>query len=407
MQTSIANDMMSATEVEKLPPPIETQSGSFVYYSKISANGSRLYSRRLAKEANSEQVLIDSGMLAAQHNCEIKNVLVSDNHRYIGCMVTNNDGPHTETCDLMIYLVEDTGSAKHVETLKDVFNFVFGTDDKLLYTVLNDKLRAHQICCHQIGTPQQTDTDIFTENDDECFVDITRTKDAKFIIINSSTLDSSEVRVLAINDIIPKKAGKLNTKLLRSRQRGVEYFIDHYGEEFVILTNSPLDDSLSDLKDQTLPFRLMKAPSKCPESNNWRELLSVASDEKIEDVEIFRDYIMITVKRQGHPAVIVHDRVANTNAELQLPNKGNCVVRPGSNPQFNTSIARLSFSSPVHMDSVIEYDLKTLKARKQWASVPLHINPDEYIVHREYVANSNISIPMTFIHHKSVELGHG
>ncbi|KAJ1741833.1 hypothetical protein LPJ68_002500 [Coemansia sp. RSA 1086] len=399
--------MLRATEVEKVPPPIETQSGNFVYYSKTSTNGSKLYCRRLVANANSEQILVDSSMLAAEHGCEIKNVLVSDNHRYIGCMVTDNDGPHTETCNLMVYLIEDTGKAKHLETLTDVFNFVFGTDEMLFYTVLNDKLRAHKICCHQIGKPQHTDTDIFTEQDDECFVDVTRTKDAKFIIINSSTLDSSEVRVFPVSDIVLEKAGKPNTKLLRSRQRGVEYFADHYGEEFVILTNSPLDDSLLSLKGHTLPFRLMKAPSACPESGNWRELLSVADDEKIEDVEIFRDYIMITVKRQGRPAVIVHDRVANTNAELQLPNRGNCVVRPGANPQFDTTIARLSFSSPVHMDSVIEYNLKTLKACKQWASVPLHMDTDEYVIHRECVENNNVSIPMTLIHHKSVDLAHG
>ncbi|KAJ2375559.1 hypothetical protein GGI05_007128, partial [Coemansia sp. RSA 2603] len=145
----------------------------------------------------------------------------------------------------------------------------------------------------------------------------------------------------------------------------------------------------------------MQTPTDRPSSDNWVELLSVADNERIDDVEIFKKHIVVSIKRQGRPAVVVYNRLQGSRSELALPYNGNCAVRPEPSPQFDASSMRLNFSSPVHLESVVEYDLNTLQVRNSWSSTPLHINPDEYVVRQINVPHSGVSVPMTVIHRKT------
>ncbi|KAJ2024065.1 hypothetical protein IWW57_003878, partial [Coemansia sp. S610] len=298
-----------------------------------------------------------------------------------------------------------------VGVLEGVFNFVFGTSESLFYTVLDAKLRASKVMAHRIGLEQKEDIEIFDEPNHECFVDITRTKDKRFHLVNSSRLDSSKVFIFpSAHNFWQHSSKEANTQalqLVRPRQANVEYFIDHHDGEFIILTNSPKDDKASLPTAEPYPFRLVRAPTASPTSEHWEELLSVGNDELIEDVEIFKSHIMVSMKRQGQPAVYIYDRASGCRSELPLPYKGHCAVRPEPNPQFEAKTVRLGFSSPVHLESVVEYDLASLKQCKSWASTPLHIDSGEYKCQRLKVPCGNVYIPMTLIHHESVELSKG
>ncbi|KAJ2013792.1 hypothetical protein GGI06_003727 [Coemansia sp. S85] len=264
---------------------------------------------------------------------------------------------------------------------------------------------------HRIGLEQREDIEIFDEPNHECFVDITRTKDKRFHLVNSSRLDSSKVFIFpSAHDFwqhSSKEANAQALRLVRLRQANVEYFIDHHDSEFIILTNSPKDDKAGLPTAEPYPFRLVRAPTASPTSEHWEELLSVGNDELIEDVEIFKSHIMVSMKRQGQPAVYIYDRASGCRSELPLPYKGHCTVRPEPNPQFEATTVRLGFSSPVHLESVVEYDLASLKQCKSWASTPLHIDSGEYKCQRLKVPCGNVYIPMTLIHHESVELSKG
>ncbi|KAJ2827805.1 hypothetical protein FBU31_003074, partial [Coemansia sp. 'formosensis'] len=295
-----------------------------------------------------------------------------------------------------------------VEKLEGLFNFVFGMNDTLFYTVLDAKLRASKVMAHRIGLEQSEDIVVFDEPCHECFVDITRTKDKQFHIVNSSKLDSSQVYLFSsAHDFwqhSSKDANAQALRMVRPRQANVEYFVDHHDGEFIILTNSPKDYEPGLPTAESLPFRLVRAPTASPTSEHWVELLSVSEDELIEDVEIFKNHIMVSMKRQGQPAVYIYDRASGCRSELPLPYNGNCTVRPEPNPQFDATTVRLGFSSPVHLESVVEYDMALMKQSRSWASTPLHINSSEYVIRRLKVPAGDVDIPMTLIHHESAEL---
>ncbi|KAJ2233800.1 hypothetical protein IWW45_003905 [Coemansia sp. RSA 485] len=405
LQRQIAAEMRQATEVHTMPPPVETESGGFVYYVRQNAGGSTVYCRRPAN-ARSEQVLVDGEQLARRDGYELRTLLVSDDHDCFACLAAPLHDSHkalSESSSLLVYSLGISGEVKLVETLENVFNFAFGPRNTVFYTVLDEKLRAHRVMGHRIGRPQTEDAVVFDEPDAECFVDITRTKDKRYHIVNSSTLDSSELRVFRSDcdfwqtqSCGPSHCGQI--RLIRRRQKNVEYFIDHHSGEFVILTNCPKDPSSFDSVVEPLPFRLLRAPTEQPEAKDWTELLSVSDSERIEDVEVFEKHIVVSVKRQGLPAVVVYNRPLDSRAELRLPYNGNCTVRPEPSPRYNASTIRLSFSSPVHLESVAEYNLDTLDMCNSWSATPLHIDSGDFVVRQVRVPHGDVVVPMTLIH---------
>ncbi|KAJ2768287.1 hypothetical protein IWQ57_003602, partial [Coemansia nantahalensis] len=156
---------------------------------------------------------------------------------------------------------------------------------------------------------------------------------------------------------------------------------------------------------EPLPFRLVRAPSALPTSPDWTELLYMPQGAgHIEDVEIFRDYIMVSAKRQGRPEVIVHNRMTQESASLPLPH-GECgVVRPEPNPQYDTALVRIGFNSPVHLNSVVEYDMRAMQPSQLWVPTPSHIDPSRYAICHENAASGGVQIPLTLVHHRDVEL---
>lgn len=105
-----------------------------------------------------------------------------------------------------------------------------------------------------------SDRAVLEEKDDAFFVDVGKTKDHSFVVINVHSKTTSEVYLLP-GSMSPRAGrgsaagveGKAATvvgdaahehecadpTLLRRRRQGVEYYVDHSGDAFYIVTNSP------------------------------------------------------------------------------------------------------------------------------------------------------------------------
>ncbi|CAG8663245.1 2369_t:CDS:2, partial [Acaulospora colombiana] len=154
------------------------------------------------------------------------------------------------------------------ESLDNVFNFVWGTDSRVIYyTVVDEQLRPHKVLAHTIGTSQHSDLVIFEEEDQSAFVDITCTKDK---------------------------------------------------DNFYILTNA----------DNVRNFKLVRAKLENIGKKYWETIFAVKETEKIEDVEIFRNFAVLFAKREGLPVIMCYDLWTSEIHQIRLPSKY-CVVSPG------------------------------------------------------------------------------
>ncbi|KAI7902802.1 prolyl oligopeptidase family-domain-containing protein, partial [Cokeromyces recurvatus] len=204
-----------------------------------------------------------------------------------------------------------------------------------------------KVYAHRIGTNQLDDILIYEELDDTIFVDITSSKDGNYITINSNTLSSSEVRVVDAkytfeNKLLPQ------LRLVEPRQPGIEYYVDHHNDTFYILTNA----------DNAKNFKLVKTPDNAIAKSNWKDVITMQPTEKIEDVDLFKNNVIIYGRKDGLPMILCYDLDLKKTHQLELPEKF-CVLNPGTNLDFNTDKFRFSITSPFMHESTYEYNMST------------------------------------------------
>ncbi|KAF9428080.1 hypothetical protein BGZ76_002066, partial [Entomortierella beljakovae] len=264
-------EMKQVLRTKRISEPLTTIVNGYEYYTKTSRHGMIYCRRRKSSAFAKEEILLDSAFLPM--SCTVKKVLLSTSH-HIFSFLTLEEGEELGALHFRDLHREEPFE----EVLEDVFNFVWGNDNKTVYyTKSTDVLRPYQVWAHQVGTSQDSDILVFQEDNDSIFVDVGSTKDQRFVTINGNSLSSSEVRILdAGHDF---STGELpNLELIAPRVEGVEYYVDHHDDHYYILTND----------NPKKNFRVMRANPNNPSRDSWEELMEARDGEKIEDVDIFK-----------------------------------------------------------------------------------------------------------------------
>lgn len=93
-----------------------------------------------------------------------------------------------------------------------------------------------QVRAHELGSkPSRGDPLLFQEPDRSRFLQLTRTRDGAFVLINSNSKGSSEVLLV---DRAPGNSC-IRTRLVAPRAPGLEYFVEHNRGSLYLLTNAP------------------------------------------------------------------------------------------------------------------------------------------------------------------------
>lgn len=278
------------------------------------------------------------------------------------------------------------------ELLKDKIENTTGgatwaNDNKTVFYTRRDQetLRSYQIYKHVLGTDPAKDKLVFEETDEtfSCFVYKTKTK--KFIMIGSSHTLSQEYRFLDANT----PDGEWT--ILQPRERGLEYGVSHFGDNFYIRTNLDAQN-----------FRLMKAPTNASSKENWIEVIGNRDDVLLEGVEMFKDYLVVEERKEGlnQIRVIRWDDNSEHYMEFSDPAYSASV---GYNPDFDSQIMRYNYSSMTTPSTTSEYNLDTRESvmLKQQEVVSDTFSPDNYTSERIMVpARDGKLVPMSLVYKK-------
>lgn len=370
-------------------PPLKTIAHGYEYYSTTSSYGMTYLRKKLCEGRDApEQVLLNAGFLRSL-NMSIRKVLLSPDHTIFAY---NTEREGMEYGELHFKDLEDRDDWEN-EVLENVFNFVWANNKTVYYTVPNSQLRPYQVYAHIIGTEQSQDILVYEEPDDTVFVDITSTKDNKYVTINANSLSSSEVRVIdAKYDFTEGKHP--NMQLIKSRELDLEYYVDHHSDRFYILTNA----------DGATNFKVVQVPDSAPDKTKWIDLITMKPREKIEDVDLFQNHVVIYGRRDGLPVILCHDLRTQEIHEVDLPEKF-CVVQPGTNLDFNTEQFRFSVVSPFTHEATYDYDMSSKKI------TPIRVQTIKKFDRYKYTCTQlhadsfdGKRIPITLIHKKGLKL---
>lgn len=265
--------------------------------------------------------------------------------------------------------------------------FVWSENSAQLYYIeCDDHHRPKRVKCHVLGTDVADDHLVYEEPDDGFFLGLGKSQSDDYIYIHSAGKETSEVRYLDSS-----AAPDAEPVLIREREKGVEYDVDHHGDYFYIHTN---DDGATE-------YKIMRAPVDDCGKENWTEIVPHNENVTIAGMIILKDFMIRMERERALPRIIVSD-YNGQEYSIDFPDEA-YTVSAAAGYEFDDDKIRLHYSSPSRPGVTYEFDLNTrektvLKERK----LPNGHDPDEYIVERKFIeARDGTDVPVTILRHKS------
>ena len=272
------------------------------------------------------------------------------------------------------------------DTAERVDSVIWAADNKTLFYTTEDAQtkRSDLVHRHVLGTDATTDPVVFAEKDERYEVDLQRTRDGKYLLMESGSHVTSEEKFVAAD------TPGAEWKVIEPRKEGVQYYADEANDVFYIRVN-----------DTDPSYRLVTAPVAAPGKPHWTELIAARKEVPIEDVDTFKNFYVVTERVKGLPVLQV---VAMKNKEthtIKVPEPAYS-LSAAVNAEFDTGKYRYNYQSPITPGSTFEYDVKdqTSTLLKQ-QEVPGGFDRSRYMVERLFVpAKDGAGIPVTVVYRK-------
>lgn len=226
--------------VERIPAEevqVAVQNGPYFYYTRhekqlqYAIHARKRASSRDALETAEEEIVLDVNALASEDDyLHITEIRLTDDHRYVAYL-ENRDG--TDSYTLFIKDLQTN------ELLDDVIGDVYISESVewsscgryIFYVKIDDVQRPYQLWRHEIGTLTSADTLIYEETDVTFSLYVMKSQSSAYIFVVSQSTTTTEYRVLAANTPLEEP------RLVAKRQSAIEYYMEHWENQFIILTN--------------------------------------------------------------------------------------------------------------------------------------------------------------------------
>lgn len=268
----------------------------------------------------------------------------------------------------------------------------WANDNKTLYYTKKDEqtLRSNQIFKHVLGTSLNNDKLIFTEEDETFNTYVYKTKSKKYIVIGSSSTLTSEYQILNAD----KPEGDF--KMFQKRERGLEYNFSHYQDQFYLVTNM----------DGATNFKLMKTSENKTGKENWEEVIPHREDVLLEDIDIFKDYLVVSERKNGLNELRIIKWEDNSEYFLPFDNE-TYTAYTSTNLDFDTTVLRYGYNSMTTPSSVIDFDMSTKEKTvvKETEVLGGKFDKDNYESKRIWAtAADGTQIPISIVYKKGIKL---
>lgn len=228
---------------------------------------------------------------------------------------------------------------------------------------------------------------VYTETDKTYRTYVYKSRSKKFIIIGSYANMSDEFRLLPANN----PEGEFT--LFYPRMKGHEYAIGHFGNKFYIRTNNKAEN-----------FCLMETPEDKTSIENWKMVIDHRSDVLLESFTPFSKYLVLEERIKGISQIRIIDNEGNDHYINFNEDAFSAWI--SVNPEFDTDILRIGFTSMTTPTSTFDYHLKTreFKLLKRQEVIGGY-NPEDYQSERIYAkADDNLDVPISLVYKKGTQI---
>lgn len=348
-----------------------------------------IYSRKRESEDAPEEILFDGNTMAEGHDYfHMGGLTVSPDNTMasFGVDTVSRRQYHIQVKNLA------TGEIYPDKMENTTGGAVWASDNKTLFYTKKDSvtLRSDKIFKHVLGTPSSEDELVYHEEDDTFYAFVYKSKSEEFVIIGSTSTLTSEYQILRSND----PNGKFN--IFTPRERGVEYSIFHYDDQFYVHTN----------KDDAKNFKMMKTGEQETSAENWKEFIPHRKEVLLEGMDIFKEYYVVSERENGlNKLKIVR---WDASVEYYLPFESDTYTAyTSTNVDFDTKMLRYAYNSMTSPSSIIDFNMETKEKtiKKEQEVLGGKFNKDNYKSERVWAtARDGVKVPISLVYHKNTKL---
>ncbi|MGH9262250.1 MAG: prolyl oligopeptidase family serine peptidase, partial [Acidimicrobiales bacterium] len=161
------------------------------------------------------------------------------------------------------------------------------------------------------------------------------------ILLSTYSSLTSEVRWL------PADRPEAAFQLVTPREQGVEYYVDHRGEDFWVLTNR-----------EARNFRVMRTLQTTPGVEHWQEVVAHRPEVRIEAMDLFRDRMVLTERAEGLSRVRVLPFDGGRDHFVPMPETVYSLFN-SVNMEFDTPVFSFGYNSLITPRTIFDYRAAT------------------------------------------------
>jgi oligopeptidase B len=371
------------SHIKQTDTNVPVRLGNYYYYSRtVEGLQYPIYARRRGQMSAPEEITLDLNELAKGLK-----------YLGLGAYRVSDDG------NLLAYSTDTTGYRQYTLQVKDlrtgkllaekierVNSVMWSTDNKTIFYGTEDPVtkRNDKFWRHELGTDKYEL--VYDEKDELYDVNAYRTRDKAFIILESESKRTTEIRY------IPADRPTEVARVLLPRETDHKYFVDHRGDLFYIRTNQG-----------ALNYRLVTAPVRDPQKKNWKELIPHRPHVKLDDVNLFANFMQVTELEGGSQRMRIVDLRNNRSQAIEFPEPVYAVFAD-SNPEFDTSLFRYKYESLTTPPSVYDYNMETHQSTLLKRTEVPGYNSALYTSERAYAtARDGTRIPLSLVYRKGMK----
>ncbi len=343
-----------------------------------------IFSRKFETLENEEEILLDANILAEGNeyfdigsiSISVNNDILSFSTDVVGRRIYKIFFKNLKTGEIFVDEIDNTtGKA------------VWSNDNNYVFYIRKDEsLRAFQIHRHELGTETEKDVLIFHEEDETFDVNVYKAKTFDYIFISSSSTNEDEHRFIPADNVFAE------WKIIQLRTEDLEYSVEHYQDDFYIVTNA----------DDATNFKIVKAKVANPGIENWVDFIPHRENVLLEGFEIFNDFFVLEERERGLLQIKIIESKSGDSHYLPFSDP-TYTAYIGTNMEFDTQKLRFGYTSLTKPSSTYEYDMKekTTILLKEQEVLGGKFFKENYTSERIWApARDGKQVPISLVYHK-------
>lgn len=368
---------------------VPSKSNGYYYYNKYEEGKQYpIYCRKKGSLDAPEEIMFDQNKMAEGHKFySIGQISVSDNNE-LAAFTTD----HVSRRLYDLHIKNLTTGEVYPESIPNVEggSVVWAADNKTVFYILQDTvtLLGYQIYRHVLGTDPKSDVLVYEEKDDRYYLGLERSRSKKYVFIVSDMNEvSTEYRLL--NATEPTGA----FKVFEPRKMDFQYHIDHADDgKFYIQTDWEAPN-----------FRLMTAADGKTTKENWKELIPARKDVYISGFNTFRNFLVLTEVKDAMRQIRVINQTTKKDEYIAFDEKV-YTASMGANPESDTDVLRISYTSMTTPYTVIDYNMETKEKTVKKQTEVIGYKKEEYETDRIWAtARDGVKVPVTLLYKKGMK----